>query len=61
VIVFDDRTTLGMVRLYASEVTTHVVEALKKAEERNKTRPRQVLQADFEAAAEQRLDDFFGE
>ena len=61
VIVFDDRTTLGMVRLYASEVTTHVVAALKKAEERNKTRPRQVLQADFEAAAEQRLDDFFGE
>jgi predicted regulator of Ras-like GTPase activity (Roadblock/LC7/MglB family) len=61
VIVFDDRTTLGMVRLYANEVTNRVVEALEQAEERNKTRPRQVLQADFEAAAEQRLDDFFGE
>jgi predicted regulator of Ras-like GTPase activity (Roadblock/LC7/MglB family) len=61
VIVFDDRTTLGMVRLYANEVTNRVVEALEKAEERNKTRPRQALQADFEAAAEQRLDDFFGE
>ncbi len=61
VIVFDDRTTLGMVRLYANEVTGRVVEALRKAEERNKTRPKQVLQADFEAAAEQRLDDFFGE
>ncbi len=61
VIVFDDRTTLGMVRLYANEVTNRVVEALEKAEERNKTRPRQSFQADFEAAAEQRLDDFFGE
>ena len=50
-----------MVRLYANEVTNRVVEALEKAEERNKTRPRQALQADFEAAAEQRLDDFFGE
>ena len=61
VIVFDDRTTLGMVRLYASEVTNRVVEALKRADERNKTRPRQTLQADFEEAAEQRLNDFFGE
>ncbi len=61
VIVFDDRTTLGMVRLYSNEVTGRVVEALKKAEERNKTRPPQRLQADFEAAAEERLSDFFGE
>jgi predicted regulator of Ras-like GTPase activity (Roadblock/LC7/MglB family) len=61
VIVFDDRTTLGMVRLYASEVTNRVAEALEKAEERNKTRAPQKLKADFEEAAEQRLADFFGE
>jgi len=61
VIVFDDRTTLGMVRLHASEVTSRVAEALEKAEERNKTRAPQKLKADFEEAAEQRLADFFGE
>ncbi len=61
VIVFDDRTTLGMVRLYSKEVTGRVVEALARAEERNKTRAPQRLQADFEEAAEKRLADFFGE
>ncbi len=61
VIVFDDRTTLGMVRLYATEVTGLVADALEKAEERNKTRAPQKLKADFEEAAEQRLADFFGE
>jgi predicted regulator of Ras-like GTPase activity (Roadblock/LC7/MglB family) len=61
VIVFDDRTTLGMVRLYGGEVTNRVAEALEKAEERNRTRAPQALKADFETAAEQRLEDFFGE
>ena len=61
VIVFDDRTTLGMVRLYSKEVTGRIVESLARAEEKNKTREPQKLKADFEAAAEARLDDFFGE
>ena len=61
VIVFDDRTTLGMVRLYANEVTSRVAEALQKAEERNKVRAPERLKADFEEAAEERLADFFGE
>lgn len=61
VIVFDDRTTLGMVRLYANEVTQQVAEALVRAEERHKTQPARRLEADFEAAAERRLQDFFGE
>ncbi len=61
VIVFDDRTTLGMVRLYAGEVSNKVSEALSKAEERNKTRAPQRLRADFETDAEKRLADFFGE
>jgi predicted regulator of Ras-like GTPase activity (Roadblock/LC7/MglB family) len=62
VIVFDDRTNLGMVRLYAGEVTNRVAEALKKADERIRQQGApQKLEADFEAAAEQRLDDFFGQ
>jgi len=59
VTVFDDRTTIGMVRLYASEVTEKVAESLARAEERNKDRAPQQLAADFEAAAEQRLNEFF--
>lgn len=59
VTVFDDRTTIGMVRLYASEVTEKVAESLANAEERNKDRAPQKLAADFEVAAEQRLNEFF--
>ena len=59
VTVFDDRTTIGMVRLYASEVTEKVGDSLARAEERNKDRAPQQLAADFEVAAEQRLNEFF--
>jgi predicted regulator of Ras-like GTPase activity (Roadblock/LC7/MglB family) len=59
VTVFDDRTTIGMVRLYASEVTEKVAECLSRADERNKDRAPQQLAADFEVAAEQRLNEFF--
>ena len=59
VTVFDDRTTIGMVRLYASEVTEKVAECLARADERNKDRAPQQLAADFEVAAEQRLNEFF--
>ena len=61
VIVFDDRTTIGMVRLYAEEVTKKVAEALVKAAERNKDRTPPKLEADFGASAQEKIDDFFGE
>ena len=61
VIVFDDRTTIGMVRLYAEEVTKKVAEALIKAAERNKDREPPKLEAEFGASAQEKIDDFFGE
>jgi len=61
VIVFDDRTTIGMVRLYAEEVTRKVGEALARAAERNKDREPPKLEADFGSSAQEKIDDFFGE
>ncbi len=60
VTIFDDRTTVGMVRLYAEQLTKKVGDALLKAMERHKEEPAPTVGADFEAAADQRLDDFFG-
>lgn len=59
VVIFDDRTTLGMVRLYAEELTTKLSATLLDAMERHKgkeTGPGK----EFEQAAEKALDDFFG-
>jgi predicted regulator of Ras-like GTPase activity (Roadblock/LC7/MglB family) len=59
VVIFDDRTTLGMVRLYAEELTQKLTEALAAAQERQKGRSASVSQ-EYGQAAEQALDDFFG-
>jgi predicted regulator of Ras-like GTPase activity (Roadblock/LC7/MglB family) len=59
VVIFDDRTTLGMVRLYAEELTTKLTETMILSIERNKDKAQTVGQ-DYGKAAEQALDDFFG-
>jgi predicted regulator of Ras-like GTPase activity (Roadblock/LC7/MglB family) len=59
VVIFDDRTTLGMVRLYAEELAQKLTEVLVKAQERNAGQERTVGK-EYEQAAEKALDDFFG-
>lgn len=59
VVIFDDRTTLGMVRLYAEELTTKLTETMLQSIERNKDK-NQSMGQDYGKAAEQALDDFFG-
>ncbi|MCY3019496.1 MAG: roadblock/LC7 domain-containing protein [Planctomycetota bacterium] len=59
VVIFDDRTTLGMVRLYAEELTQKLTDTLVKSIERNKDKEA-ALSQDYGKAAEQALDDFFG-
>lgn len=59
VVIFDDRTTLGMVRLYAEELTTKLTAALLQSIDRNKDKAATVGQ-EYGKAAEQALDDFFG-
>lgn len=59
VVIFDDRTTLGMVRLYAEELTQKLTEAMLASMDRNKDKKGGVSQ-EYEQAAEKALDDFFG-
>ena len=61
VIVFDDRTTLGMVRVTADQLTVKIEQTLAAAAERNKDRAPPTLDAGFEASAQEKLDDFFKE
>lgn len=63
VIIFDDRTTIGMVRLYANQVMEELSEVLneiaRKQAEGGEGNPR--LSSEYTDAAEAQLDDFFGD
>ena len=59
VVIFDDRTTLGMVRLYADELTQKLTSTLLASIERNKGKS-QAMDQGYSKQAEQALDDFFG-
>jgi predicted regulator of Ras-like GTPase activity (Roadblock/LC7/MglB family) len=55
-VIFDDRTTIGMVRLYAKEGARQLQEIVEGA--RKKTLP-EARKIDMEKDVEQRLDDLF--
>ncbi len=59
VVIFDDRTTLGMVRLYAEELTQKLADILIASLDRNKDKDNSVGEG-FQQEADQALDDFFG-
>ena len=59
VVIFDDRTTLGMVRLYAEELTQKLTDSLLRSFERNKDKADGVGK-EFADAADAALEDFFG-
>jgi predicted regulator of Ras-like GTPase activity (Roadblock/LC7/MglB family) len=61
VVIFDDRTTVGMVRVYCQELTNRIGEILKAAAERRKTQGGADLDASYGRAAADRLDEFFKE
>lgn len=59
-IVFDDRTTIGMVRLYAKEATEHLVQILHDAQRRASMGAAQPeIADDYGQSAKKKLDDFF--
>ena len=60
VVIFDDRTTLGMVRLYAEELAQKLTATLKASIERNKGKTEDMGQ-NYGKEAEQALDSFFDE
>jgi hypothetical protein len=59
-IIFDDQTTVGMVRLYANEASRRLSDLFRK----NADAPRKEdvsLAADYEGAAKDRLETLFPE
>jgi predicted regulator of Ras-like GTPase activity (Roadblock/LC7/MglB family) len=61
VIIFDDRTTVGMVRIYCQELSQQLGGIFKAAAERFEKEGAKDLDAKYEQAAQDRLDEFFGE
>jgi len=60
VVIFDDRTTIGLVRLYAKETSEELTIILKSATKEKRDRSAQMA-PDFSASLEDKLDDVFGE
>jgi predicted regulator of Ras-like GTPase activity (Roadblock/LC7/MglB family) len=60
VVIFDDRTTIGMVRLYAKEIGEELALVLSGSKTR-KPQPSRALGSDFTASAESKLDDLLHE
>jgi len=61
VIIFDDRTTIGMVRHHAKEVTDDLSKIMTEIVAKGDQRPNPVTDTEFRKAAESKLDEFFGD
>ena len=63
-VLFDDTTTIGMVRLYSAETGRKLTSLFKKVDSKNRLAVREDRSAEldkFQAAAAGSLDDIFGE
>ncbi len=60
-VIFDDQTTIGMVRLYASETANKLHQLFEERAEKQAGQPPPTLEGDFKGDAEGVLDDLFGE
>lgn len=61
VIIFDDRTTIGMVRLYAGQVSDGLKDILEDMAMRKEDSSDEKLSSDYADEAESQLDSFFDE
>lgn len=62
-VLFDEATTVGMVRLYAAETTKRLEEIFRKHDDerrRNPSKTREDLADGFVGSAKDKLDDLFG-
>lgn len=59
-VIFDDSTTIGMVRLYANETAKRLMEVFEKARSKGEPPAGEDLDDDFSASARNRLDDVLG-
>lgn len=58
VVIFDDRTTIGMVRLYAKETATELAKIFDQLKTKSGTKPNNITQ-EFADMTQDRLDDIF--
>jgi len=61
VIIFDDRTTIGMVRHYAKEVTDDLAKIMGSIGTKGERPPNPIMDSAFRREAETKLDEFFDE
>lgn len=59
VVIFDDRTTIGMVRLYARETSQALGAIFNQIQANSNQNSKPQLAGDFASQAENRLDDIF--
>lgn len=57
-VIFDDRTTIGMVRLYAREIGEELANILSKAQDEEGVEEEEI-DSEFTSSAENKLDDIF--
>jgi len=58
-VIFDDRTTIGMVRLYARETALELVKVFEAIKNRTSDDDKSGLSDEFAASAGDKLDDIF--
>ena len=59
-VIFDDSTTIGMVRLYANETSKRLMEVFEKARNKTEIPPGEEIDDSFGDSARSRLDDVLG-
>jgi len=59
-VIFDDSTTIGMVRLYANETSKRLMEVFEKARAKTEPPPGEEIDEGFSSSARSRLDDVLG-
>ena len=59
--IFDNRTTIGMVRLYAKEAAQKLAKIFKESEQRKSTGKKETIDEKFGKEAKGRLDDVLGQ
>ena len=59
--VFDERTTIGMVRLYAKEASEKLSKIFDEIKNRQQSEGENLLGNEFSESAKNQLDTFFGE
>ena len=59
VVIFDDRTTIGMVRLYAKETANGLTKIFAEITEKSASGRKSAVEGDFVERAQEKLDDIF--